>query len=67
MQPITVSVRIDRPPDEVFAFLDDLSNHERFTDHMLVDWTCRARPPAWAPRRACARRSPARRTGSSSR
>ncbi len=39
MQPITVSVRTDRPRDEVFAFLDDLANHEQFTDHMLVDWT----------------------------
>ena len=24
---------------EVFAFLDVLSNHEPFTDHMLVDWS----------------------------
>jgi hypothetical protein len=39
VQPITVSVQVGRPRDEVFAFLDDLGNHERFTDHMLVDWT----------------------------
>jgi hypothetical protein len=39
MKPINVSVRIDRPREEVFAFLDVLSNHEPFTDHMLVDWS----------------------------
>ena len=39
MRPIQVSVRVDRPRDEVFAFLDDLGNHEAFTDHMLIDWT----------------------------
>ena len=39
MKPITVSVRVDRPREEVFSFLDVLANHEAFTDHMLVDWT----------------------------
>ena len=39
MRPITVSVRVERPREEVFAFLDDLGNHASFTDHMLVDWT----------------------------
>ena len=39
MRPITVSVRVERPREEVFAFLDDLGNHAAFTDHMLVDWT----------------------------
>ena len=39
MRPITVSVRVERPREAVFAFLDDLGNHEAFTDHMLVDWT----------------------------
>jgi hypothetical protein len=29
----------------VFAYLDVLANHEVFTDHMLVDWTCSG-PPA---------------------
>ena len=27
-----------RPRDEVYALLDDLPAHERFTDHFLVDW-----------------------------
>lgn len=39
MKPITASVRVDRPRDEVFAFLDALPNHTGFTDHMLVDWS----------------------------
>jgi uncharacterized protein YndB with AHSA1/START domain len=39
MKPISVSVRVDRPREEVFAFLDVLANHVQFTDHMLVDWS----------------------------
>jgi len=39
MRPITVCVRVERPREAVFAFLDELGNHEVFTDHMLVDWT----------------------------
>ena len=39
MKPITASVRVDRPRDDVFAFLDVLPNHAGFTDHMLVDWS----------------------------
>lgn len=38
MNPVTVTTSIDRPPAEVFDFLDDLSNHAGFTDHFLVDW-----------------------------
>lgn len=38
MNPVTVTISIDRPPAEVFDFLDDLSNHAGFTDHFLVDW-----------------------------
>jgi hypothetical protein len=39
MKPITVSVVVDRPREEVFAHLDALANHEAFTDHFLQDWT----------------------------
>ncbi len=39
MQPVTVSTTVDRPREEVFAFLDELGNHEAFTDHFLKDWT----------------------------
>jgi hypothetical protein len=51
MKPITVSVRVERPRDEVFAFLDVLTNHVSFTDHMLVDWSF-AGPPAGAGAKA---------------
>jgi uncharacterized protein YndB with AHSA1/START domain len=38
MKPIVVSTTVDRPREEVFAFLDVLANHEPFTNHMLIDW-----------------------------
>ena len=38
MEPLTVSVAIDRPREEVFAYLVDIANHPEFTDHYLVDW-----------------------------
>jgi Polyketide cyclase / dehydrase and lipid transport len=45
MKPITVSVVVDRPREEVFTHLDVLANHEAFTDHFLQDWTLSG-PPA---------------------
>jgi hypothetical protein len=44
MKPIIASIRVDRPREEVFAFLDVLPNHVRFTDHMLVDWSFSGSP-----------------------
>lgn len=38
MNPVTVSVVIARPPEEVFDYLADLANHAEFTDHYLKDW-----------------------------
>jgi len=38
MKPIAVSTTIDRPREEVHDLLDDISRHEGFTDHFLVDW-----------------------------
>jgi uncharacterized protein YndB with AHSA1/START domain len=38
MDPITVSVAIARPREEVFEYLGDMANHPEFTDHYLVDW-----------------------------
>jgi len=38
MEPVTVSVSISRPREEVFAYLVDIANHPEFTDHYLVDW-----------------------------
>jgi uncharacterized protein YndB with AHSA1/START domain len=38
MEPLTFSVSIRRPREEVFAYLVDIANHPEFTDHYLVDW-----------------------------
>lgn len=38
MKPITVSIDVPQPREEVFAYLDVMRNHERFNDHMLTDW-----------------------------
>jgi uncharacterized protein YndB with AHSA1/START domain len=38
VDPITLHVNIDRPREEVFAYLADVANHPEFTDHFLVDW-----------------------------
>lgn len=38
MKPVTVSVEVPQPPEEVFEYLAVLANHEAFLDHFLVDW-----------------------------
>ncbi len=38
MDPITLHVNIDRPREEVFAYLVDIANHPEFSDHYLKDW-----------------------------
>ena len=38
MDPVSVSVTIEKPREEVFAYLADIANHPEFTDHYLVDW-----------------------------
>jgi uncharacterized protein YndB with AHSA1/START domain len=38
MDPVTVSVLIDAPREQVFDYLQDIANHPQFTDHYLVDW-----------------------------
>ena len=38
MEPVTVSVTIARPREEVFEYLADIANHAEFTDHYLKDW-----------------------------
>lgn len=38
MKPVTVSVVVPRPVEQVYDFLDKLANHEAFLDHFLVDW-----------------------------
>jgi Polyketide cyclase / dehydrase and lipid transport len=38
VKPVTVSVTVPQPVEEVYDFLDVLANHEAFLDHFLVDW-----------------------------
>jgi uncharacterized protein YndB with AHSA1/START domain len=38
MGPVTASVIVDRPREQVFDYLQDIANHPQFTDHYLVDW-----------------------------
>jgi uncharacterized protein YndB with AHSA1/START domain len=38
VDPVQASVTIDRPRDEVFAYLVDIANHPEFSDHYLKDW-----------------------------
>jgi uncharacterized protein YndB with AHSA1/START domain len=35
---VNVTVTIDRPREEVFAYLQDIANHPEFTDHYLKHW-----------------------------
>jgi uncharacterized protein YndB with AHSA1/START domain len=38
LDPVTVSVTIDKPREEVFDYLADIANHAEFMDHFLKDW-----------------------------
>jgi len=38
LDPFRSSVLIDRRPEEVFAYLEDVANHAEFTDHYLKDF-----------------------------
>jgi uncharacterized protein YndB with AHSA1/START domain len=38
LNPVTVSVTIDKPREEVFDYLADIANHPEFMDHFLKDW-----------------------------
>jgi hypothetical protein len=37
-KPVTVSVDVPFPREQVYDFLDVMANHEPFTDHVLKDW-----------------------------
>jgi hypothetical protein len=39
MKPVSVSLTVPNSREEVYRFLDVLANHERFTNHMLIDWS----------------------------
>jgi uncharacterized protein YndB with AHSA1/START domain len=38
LDPVTASIAIGRPREEVFAYLVDIANHPEFEDHFLKDW-----------------------------
>src|SRR3954453_714704 len=38
MDPVSASIVIDRPREEVFDYLADIANHAEFTDHWMTDW-----------------------------
>jgi carbon monoxide dehydrogenase subunit G len=38
MKPVTVTTTINRPREDVYAVLEDLMNHEAFTDHFLTNF-----------------------------
>src|SRR5437764_10896625 len=38
MKPVRVAVDVPNPREQVFDFLDVVSNHEPFTNHMRQDW-----------------------------
>jgi uncharacterized protein YndB with AHSA1/START domain len=38
LDPVSSTVVIDRPPEDVYAYLDDVANHAEFTDHYLKDF-----------------------------
>ena len=38
MKPVTTSIDVPNPPQEVYDYLEVLGNHEEFMDHFMVDW-----------------------------
>ena len=40
MKPVSVSIDVTYPREQVYDFLDVMANHEPFTDHMLTDGEC---------------------------
>ncbi len=38
MDPVSVSITVGRPREEVFDYLVDIANHAEFTDHFLKEW-----------------------------
>ncbi len=38
MDPVSSSITIGRPREEVFDYLADIANHPEFTDHFLTEW-----------------------------
>jgi len=38
VDPVELSITIDRPREEVFEYLADIANHPEFCDHYLKEW-----------------------------
>jgi uncharacterized protein YndB with AHSA1/START domain len=38
VDPVELSINIDRPREEIFEYLADIANHPEFSDHYLKDW-----------------------------
>ena len=38
MDPVTSTITVGRPREEVFDYLADIANHPEFSDHYLKDW-----------------------------
>jgi uncharacterized membrane protein len=38
VDPVSVSITVGRPREQVFDYLVDIANHAEFTDHFLKDW-----------------------------
>jgi uncharacterized protein YndB with AHSA1/START domain len=38
VDPVELSITIDRPREEIFEYLADIANHPEFTDHYLKEW-----------------------------
>ena len=38
MKPVRDSIAVPQSPERVYEYIDVLGNHERFTDHFLLDW-----------------------------
>jgi uncharacterized protein YndB with AHSA1/START domain len=38
LDPVSVSIIVTAPPEQVFDYLQDIANHPEFTDHYMVDW-----------------------------
>jgi len=38
LDPVSVSIVVSAPREQVFDYLQDIANHSEFTDHYLVEW-----------------------------
>ena len=50
MKPVRVSIDVPQPREQVYDFLDVMSNHEPFTDHILKRWNYSGPDRGSAPR-----------------